>query len=248
MDVFYSLPGIYQPLSSFSHLVGALVFACLSLHLLQPVWGNWARFSSVLVFAIATVSLMIISCLFHMSPAGDQTRTVLLRLDLVAIFVMIAATFTPIHVCLFSGWRCWGVLTLVWSVTLAGIVIRMIWFNSITTTPGAVIYLAIGWIGGFSAWLLWRSGQRSLIIPAVAGGICYSIGAIGNATGWPTLIPGFWGPHETLHFAVLGGLACHWKLVAGSIAVAQSRDLLQVEQIPGKDLNTIPDRKSRRAA
>ena len=56
--------------------------------------------------------------------------------------------------------------------------------------------------------------RRRLIIPCAAGGLFYSLGAVVNATGWPTLIPGIWGPHETLHFAVLAGLACHWLAVS----------------------------------
>lgn len=217
MDVLYSLPGIHQPLSSMSHLTGAVVFAWLSFYLLRPVWGNWPRFFGVALFATAAVALLTISSIYHMFFQGEYLRSVMLRIDLAAIFVLIAATFTPIHGLMFSGWRRWGVLALIWSIAFAGILARMIFFESISRPTGAIIFLAMGWIGGYTAWLLWRSEARHLLLPAVAGGVFYSIGAIANATGWPILITGVWGPHETLHFAVLAGLGSHWAVISGVI-------------------------------
>ena len=59
------------------------------------------------------------------------------------------------------------------------------------------------------------------MIPAVAGGIIYSVGAIVDINGWPTVIPFIFGPHETFHFAVLGGLSCHWHVISKMLAESQ---------------------------
>ena len=217
MDITLALPGIQQPLSSMSHLSGAAVFAWLAVYLLRPVWGSWSRFLAVLVFVLAAISLLVISSMFHMFETGSSARAIMLRIDLVAIFALIAGTFTPIHALLFQGWRRWGVLTVVWSIAILGSAARLIFFESFSEATGAALFLVMGWIGSVTAWCLWRSGHRDLLIPCVAGGLLYSLGAVSNVLNWPTPIPYIWGPHETLHFAVLAGLGCHWLVVARAV-------------------------------
>ena len=218
-----------------SHLAGAIVFSWLSIYLLRPVAGCWKSLISVGVFVAAAVALLLISGVYHMFVPGGIPRAIMLRIDLVAIFILIAATFTPIHGLMFSGWRRWGVLVLVWSIAIGGSLARLIWFDSINRQGGALLFLSMGWIGGFTVWCLWQSSARSLILPAVAGGVLYSIGAIVNATGWPVIIPSVWGPHETMHLMVLAGLSCHWALVVGVIELSSlvaSADDVSIQESP----------------
>ncbi|MGI9519361.1 MAG: PAQR family membrane homeostasis protein TrhA, partial [Pirellulaceae bacterium] len=205
VDAIISLPGLHQPLSSMSHLTGAVVFTWLSYYLLRPLFGDWGRFASVAIFTLAAIGLLAISSIYHMFAHDEYAGSILLRVDLAAIFVLIAGSFTPVHAILFAGWKRWGILALIWSIAIVGILVRMIFFETITRPFGAVIFLAMGWIGGYTSYLFYRRGDWHYLGLAVAGGIFYSLGAVSNAAGWPTLIPGIWGPHETMHFAVLGG-------------------------------------------
>ncbi len=214
MDAWYSLPGFHQPLSSMSHLAGAAVFAFLAFYLVRPVWRDWSRLVCVLIFAASAVVLLSLSGLYHMFAQGGYIRAVMLRLDVAAIFILIAASFTPIHGILFTGWKRWGVLGVVWTIAIVGITLRSIYFESVPKVLGASVFLMMGWIGIVTAYLLWREIGWRAVIPAVAGGVIYSFGAIVNIAAWPVVIPFVWGPHETLHFAVLGGLACHWYIVS----------------------------------
>ena len=252
MDLVYSLPGFHQPLASMSHLAGALIFAWLSYYLLRPVWGCRTRFTSVLVFAGATVALLAISSTYHMFVPGGIPRAVMLRIDLVAIFILIAATFTPIHMIMFSGWRRWGILALIWSFALVGSLVRVIWFESISSVSNAILFLTMGWIGALTTLFLWQMERRSLILPCAAGGVFYTLGAVANAKGWPILIPGVWGPHETLHFAVLAGLTCHWWAVTQVIERGEEDWVIpfrrpEPEMIPLVAESKKPDWKNRAA-
>ncbi len=216
----YSLPGFAQPMSSLSHLCGAIIFAILSYYLLQPVWRERGRFWCLAVFAFSAVLLLSLSSVFHMFAPGTRARAIMIRLDVAAIFVLIAGSFTVIHGILFRGWRRWGILVLIWSIAIAGITIRTLFFDSIPKSAGIFIFLMMGWIGIFTAYLLYqRNGIRPLV-PVVAGGIIYTIGALSNLTNWPTVIPYVWSGHETFHYAVLGGLACHWWL---AVQIAEGR-------------------------
>ncbi len=217
MDGIYSLPGFHQPLSSMSHFAGAVVLGWLAYYLLQPLWGRWGQFASVLIFVFSAVGLLAVSGTYHMFVHGSLPREIMLRIDHVAIFLLIAGTFTPFHTLMFRGWRCWGVLSLVWSIAIVGSVLRVVFLNEVSPLANALVYLGMGWIGGLTAWLIWKSGRGDMVFPVIMGGVCYSMGAISDTLGWPTLIPGIWGPHETLHFAVLAGLAFHWSVIGKMI-------------------------------
>ena len=211
---WYTLPGFNQPMSSMSHLIGALVYLVLSFFLLRSAWQRRAYFWNAFLFAFAAVVLLSLSGVYHMfSPDGKPGR-VMIRLDVAAIFFLIAATFTPIHGLLFTGWRRWGILIPLWVIAITGITLRTIFFNSINYTVGVGIFLLMGWIGGLSSWLLWKQYGWAAVSPILWGGIMYTIGALGDAFGWPTIIPKVWGPHETFHFFVLAGLGFHWNLVS----------------------------------
>src|SRR5262245_46256180 len=116
------IPGFTDPFSSISHLLGAACFAFLGAILVLK-GRRAARLAGtspaahalpLAIFALAAIILLSMSGTFHMLQHG-RARDVLQRLDHAAIFVLIAATFTPIHSILFRGrWR-WGMLTLIWT-------------------------------------------------------------------------------------------------------------------------------------
>ena len=210
MEIWYSIPGFDQPMSSISHLSGAIIFALLSYYLLQPVWHDRSKFRHLAVFAASAVILLSLSSTFHMFAPNGIARSVMLRLDVAAIFLLIAGSFTPAHGILFQGWKRWGVLMPIWLTAITGITLRSIFVDRIPNSVGILIFLAMGWFGVVSVYLLWKDYGRQIAFPFVVGGMIYTTGAISELVRWPTIIPYVWGPHETFHYAVLGGLAFHW--------------------------------------
>ena len=88
----YPLPGFHDPVSSISHLLGAVVFACLAVPLVRRGRGDAGRVAFLGVYAFACVFLFSMSAVYHMLPRGGG-RAVMERLDHSAIFVLIAGTF-----------------------------------------------------------------------------------------------------------------------------------------------------------
>ena len=213
METWYSLPGFFDPMSSISHLAGAVLYLELSIFLLASAWGCHKRFWLSLIFCLSAIALLSLSGVHHMLRLGGTPRAVLLRLDVAAIFVLIAGTFSPIHGVLFKGWRRWSILVPLWTVAVAGITLRTIFFESVPQWLGTSIFLAMGWIGGVSAVLLWKSFRWEMW-PILAGGVVYSIGGLMTVFDWPVVVPCVWGPHETFHLLVLLALGLHWKFIA----------------------------------
>ncbi len=211
----YALPGFYDPLSSISHLLGALVFALLTPALLRRGRGDPARVAFLGVYAFSCVFLLTMSGVYHMLPVGTGGRSVMERLDHSAIFVLIAGTFTPAHGILFRGWWRWGPLLLIWAAAVAGITLKAVFFAHLPEGLGLSFYLALGWVGIFSAAVLWRCYGFRFVAPLLAGAVAYTAGAVLEYFNgrWLNWIPGVVDAHGLFHLAVLAGAGLHWWFV-----------------------------------
>ena len=239
-----SIAGFAEPISSWSHLVGACAFAILSLPLMRRALegssapnsaGPVARVAGVGVFCLTVVTLLAISGLYHLLGFNTTGRWLLLRLDYAAIFLLIAGSFTPILGILLRGfWRIAALATL-WSVTIAGITLKTLYLSQMTAWLGAVIYLGIGSFGIIVVFLIWRQCGPLFVEPMMLSGTAYVAGTAIQLAGRPELIAGIVGPHELFHVAVLFGIACHWRFVSqfadGSVATFDSPEVFSVERV-----------------
>jgi channel protein (hemolysin III family) len=209
----YSIPGFSDPVSCWTHLLGAGVFAVLPVFLFRRGWGSWGRIAVLGVYAFGCVFLLSMSGVFHLLPRGSGGRAVLQRLDHAAIFFLIAATFTPVHGILFWGWLRWVPLFLIWSAAITGITLKTIFFADLMEWLGLIFYLGLGWLGLFSGGLLWFWYGSTYIRPIIWGALAYTVGAALEFLRWPVLIPGVIGPHELFHLAVLAGMGFFWQFI-----------------------------------
>jgi channel protein (hemolysin III family) len=226
------LAGFSDPVSSISHLGGAVVFAFLAAALLRSGSGDRARVISLSVFAVSCVLLLGLSGVYHLLSPDTAGRAVLKRLDHAAIFMLIAGSFTPVHTILFRGvWR-WGTLAAIWGAAIAGVVVKTVYFDLMPEWLGLTMYLALGWLGVITAAALARLYGWRRIQLVLWGALAYTAGALAEFLRWPVLLPGIVGPHEIFHLAVLAGIACHWAFILGIASGAQNWAGLESNQRP----------------
>ncbi len=216
----YPIPGFSEPFSSLTHLLGGAFFAVLGFFLVRWGRGSVARMSSLGIFVFTCVFLLSMSGVYHLLEVGGAGRTVLQRLDHAGIFAIIAGSFTPIHWILFRSWGRWGVLALIWTLAVTGIVLKAIFFDGIPEGVGLGLFLGMGWIGLGTGVALWRRHGFALIRPLLYSGLSYSFGAVLEFLRWPTPISGIVGPHELFHLAVLAGIGFHFKVLFGVLEIA----------------------------
>ena len=208
-----SIPGFSEPFSSLSHLLMAGLFLVRGAMFLVRNRGEAARTLSVAVFVFGVVFLLSMSGVYHLLTPGTAARAVLQRLDHAAIFVLIAASFTPVHVIVFRGASRWGILLLVWAGAVTGITLKTIYFEDMPEGLGILLYLGLGWLGALSGYLLCRRFGFAYLVPVIIGGLAYSVGALLEYADYPVLVSGVIGPHETFHMLVLGGISAHWVFI-----------------------------------
>ena len=217
--MIYSIPGFHEPVSSWSHLLTALVFAILSFPLLAR-----ARRGRVFlaIYCVSIVSLFAISGTYHL--LGPSTgRSVMLRIDLSAIFLLIVGTMTPVHGLLFRGWGRWLPLAFLWAAAATLIPLLCVFYPTIPRPVWIAVQLGLGWFGALvGGYLGYRDGWRT-VKPLAIGGLYYTIGALVNAYSWPIAIAHIIGPHELFHLAVVTAAAYHWHFIYQAACEAEPR-------------------------
>jgi channel protein (hemolysin III family) len=199
--------------SSLSHLVGAAIAVAGGLPLVRLARGCRHRVLATRVYVTCVVAMLAISGLYHSFERGCSARVVMQRMDYIAIWFLIAGTFTGIHGIMFEGrWRR-GVLTFIWGYVAVCVSLQAIWFHVFSGLPGLILYLGLGWVGVVSIVKLGRRLGYRAVRRIWLAGIAYTTGAVLEATGHPVVVHGWVGPHEVFHTAVIIGVALHWSFV-----------------------------------
>ena len=136
-------------------------------------------------------------------------------LDYLAIYPLIAGTFTPFCLVFLHdtviGWSFFGVA---WF--LAGVGMFLTAKFGPETLPrwfSTTLYITIGWFGAILAfWLFPEIGWSGLFV-FILGGVCYTVGGYIYTTEQPNPIPGTFGFHEIWHVAVVLGAGCHYAVM-----------------------------------
>src|SRR4029078_8117063 len=129
------------------------------------------RLFSLAVFAFGAVFLLSISGVYHLLDPAGEPRHVLKILDHAAIFVLIVASCTPVHVILFRGVGRWGMLLLIWTFAAVAITVKSVFFDSMPDGIGTALYLGMGWIGLASGLALLRRFSFAFVAPILWGGV-----------------------------------------------------------------------------
>lgn len=178
--------------------------------LIQRGLGDKARVAALVVYFLGVVMTLLASGLLHMAERGSPMRSMMVRVDHAAIFFLIAATYTPVHVIQFKGWMRWGVLALIWAGAAAGMLLKICFFAAVPEWLSLAFYLGLGWAGLFTAYALHRLIGFEPLIPIVLGALAYTIGALIDISPLPDPVPGLFRVHEVFHLFVLAGIASHW--------------------------------------
>ena len=206
-----------DPVSGFTHL-GAAIAAFIGLGLLLIIAREnlWKQFS-LMVYGFSLTLMFSASAAYHLPKARPQVILWLRKLDHAAIYLLIAGTYTPICLNMFTGFWKWGMLAIVWSFALIGILIKMFFINS-PRWASAAVYMIMGWLAVIAMGEIITTMPAGAIFWLVAGGLVFSLGAVVYATKIMNFKPGVFGFHESWHIFVILGCLCHFILIAMYVA------------------------------
>lgn len=164
---------------------------------------------AALVYGVGLVLLFATSATYHTPTWPIAVRRVLRRIDHSAIYVLIAASYTPF--CLLVLPSPWGgaLLAFVWIAAGLGLLKSFVWHGAPRWLNTAV-YILIGWsVVPFAPALLEGLGWLGTGFIG-SGGVLYTVGAVIYARRWPNPSPRVFGYHEMFHVFVVVAAACHY--------------------------------------
>lgn len=205
--------GLADPLASASHYLAATVAAIGAPSLLRMSGRCPTRRGVLSVFVVAVICLFLASGTFHMLEHGSAAREIARRVDLAAIWTLIAASLTAIYALAFGGPRRWLIIGAVWVAALAGIVFGTFFVELLPERVRLGLYLGLGWLGALAMVQIARARGWSSVRLLMLGGLVYSVGALLDLARVPVLVPALVGPHEVFHLAVMTGAFIHWRYV-----------------------------------
>jgi hemolysin III len=165
------------------------------------------------VFATSLAALFGVSATYHTGTWAPQVRARLRRMDHAMIFVLIAGSYTPIT--LLALQPAWGIslLAIVWTVAVVGVTIALARFGALHRA-GGYLYIGMGWIVVIALPAVLHSLDTSELLLLFAGGVLYTVGAIGLRLQRPNPRPLVFGYHEVWHAMTVAAAVCHFTLVA----------------------------------
>ena len=208
------LKKLREPVNSLTHWGGAILALAGLIALLIVGWGTPAKIISLIIYGASLIFLFSASATYHMVQVKDKALEIFRKVDHAAIYFLIAGTYTPFCINAFTGFWKWGMLTVIWSPAIIGIVVKIFiiraprWLN-------AGIYVVMGWL------CIGAAGQMLTALPAwvltwlIIGGVTYSLGAVVYSSKMFNFVPGVFGFHEVWHIFVLLAAAAHFVAVLG---------------------------------
>jgi hemolysin III len=192
--------GIVHGIGLFGGIVAATVLIVLA-----AVFASAYEVVTVSVYAAGLLAMLGFSAAYNLWPVS-QRKWLLRRFDHSAIYILIAATYTPVFAQLQDRVFAMSLLAGVWGVAVIGIMLKLFYpgrFDRLSVG----LYLAMGW-SGIVAYDAGLSSLPQLALWFIfAGGLLYSFGVVFHA--WQSLR----FQNVIWHCFVLLGAACHYTAV-----------------------------------
>lgn len=203
-----------EPVNSLTHWAGAVLALIGLIALLVVGWGTPAKIISLAVYGASLIFLFSASATYHSVNRKEKVLEVFRKVDHAAIYVLIAGTYTPFCVNAFTGFWQWGMLAIIWSLALIGIIVKVFYIRA-PRWLNAGIYVLMGWLGIIGAGQIFTALPVWVITWLVAGGVIYTLGAVVYSTKIFNFVPGVFGFHEVWHIFVMLAAAAHFVAVMG---------------------------------
>jgi hemolysin III len=164
------------------------------------------------IFAVSLAGLFGVSAFYHTGNWAPDVKARWRRMDHAMIFVLIAGSYTPIT--LLALQPAWGIsmLAIVWTVAVVGVTLALARFGALHRV-GGYLYIGMGWIVVIALPAVVTSLSSSELALLFAGGVLYTVGAIGLRLNRPNPRPLVFGYHEVWHAMTVAAAACHFTLV-----------------------------------
>jgi len=193
--------------NSISHLIGAaLALAGLAvLVVFAALQGDPWKIASFSIYGASLFMLYTLSTLYH--SLRGRAKVFFQKLDHVAIYLLIAGSYTPFTLVTLRGAWGWTLFAIIWGLAIVGIIVDSLHKEG-TRTLQMVIYLLMGWLILVATYPLINALPGGGLVLLVLGGVFYTSGIIFYA-----LDRRINHAHGIWHLFVLAGSISHFLAI-----------------------------------
>ena len=190
-----------------THLVGAaLALAGLVvLVVFAALQGDIWKIVSFSIYGISLFLLYTLSTLYH--SLRGRAKQIFMKLDHVAIYLLIAGTYTPLTLVTLQGAWGWSLFAIVWGLAVIGIVIDTLHRQGSRSIQMA-IYLLMGWLIVVALYPLFKVMPTGGLVLLMLGGLFYTGGIV-----FYVLDERIKHAHGIWHLFVLAGSISHYLIM-----------------------------------
>ena len=207
---------IKEPGSAITHFIGMLmaIFAAVPLLIKAAHEPSRIYIISLTIYAASLILLYAASTTYHTFDISAKVNTVLKKIDHMMISVLIAGSYTPVCLIVLKGKTGIILLSIVWAIAIAGILIKAFWVYC-PKWVSSVLYIGMGWTCVLAFTQILNNMSPAAFGWLLAGGIIYTAGGVIYALKLPLFNNRHknFGSHEIFHLFVMGGSACHFVVM-----------------------------------
>ncbi|HIZ81403.1 MAG TPA: hemolysin III family protein [Candidatus Mediterraneibacter pullistercoris] len=207
---------IKDPGSAITHFIGMMmaIFAAVPLLIKAASEPGRIYIISLAIYAASLILLYAASTTYHTFDISKKVNTILKKIDHMMISVLIAGSYTPVCLIVLKGRTGIILLSIVWAIALAGILIKAFWINC-PKWVSSMLYIGMGWTCVLAFTQILNNMSPAAFGWLLAGGIIYTAGGIIYALKLPLFNSRHknFGSHEIFHLFVMGGSACHFVVM-----------------------------------
>ena len=207
---------IKEPGSAITHFIGMLmaIFAAVPLLIKAAHEPSRIYIISLTIYAASLILLYAASTSYHTFDISPKVNTILKKIDHMMISVLIAGSYTPVCLIVLKGRTGIILLTIVWAIAIAGILIKAFWVYC-PKWVSSVLYIGMGWTCVLAFTQILNNMSPAAFGWLLAGGIIYTVGGVIYALKLPIFNSRHknFGSHEIFHLFVIGGSACHFVVM-----------------------------------
>lgn len=207
---------IKEPGSAITHFIGMVmaIFAAVPLLFKAAREPDRIYIISMTIYTASLILLYAASTTYHTFDISEKVNTILKKIDHMMISVLIAGSYTPVCLIVLKGRLGIILLSIVWAIAIAGILIKAFWVYC-PKWVSSVLYIGMGWTCVLAFTQLLNNLSPAAFGWLLAGGIIYTVGGVIYALKLPLFNSRHknFGSHEIFHLFVMAGSACHFVVM-----------------------------------
>lgn len=162
--------------NALTHGLGTLlaIAGLVILTVFSALRGDAWHIVSFSVFGVTLVILYLASTLYH-SFTREKLKILFRKFDHMAIYLLIAGTYTPFCLTVLNNWIGWTLFGVVWGSAILGIIVKA-FYTGKGELLSTILYVVMGWVAIFAIKPLFDSVSLRTFVLLMTGGVFYTAG------------------------------------------------------------------------